>query len=177
MTIEDDGPLQLDPDATAADVAGGGGSVLDRVKRRRTNKADTLWIDIPSWGGDMKAEYQVLDPDEVQKMIRRVQARQRKGGDQRYDSTPDLDFLVKACIGVKAVDAETEEEQVLASGYEMKLVEMLDPQDEDGNPITIRDQRGLVAYLVKHNGIALAAHAQKIARWMQDTAKPVEDPQ
>lgn len=177
MTLDDDGPLQHDPDATAADVAGGGGSVLDRIKKRRTNTVDTLWIDVPSWGGDLKAEYKVLDPDEIQKMIRRVQARQRKGEGQKYDSTPDIDFLVKACIGVKAVDLETDEEQVLTSGFTMDLVGMLDPKDEDENPITIKDPRGLVAYLVKYNGIALAAHAQKIARWMQDTAKSVEDPQ
>lgn len=177
MTIENDGPLQLNPDASAADVAGGGGSVLDRVKKRRTNTVDTLWLDIPSWGGDMRAEYQVLDPDEVQKMIRRVQARQRKGEDKRYDSTPDLDFLIKACINVKAIDPETDEEQHLTKGFVMELVEMLDPKDQDENPIEIKDPRGLVAYLVKYNGIALAAHAQKIARWMQDTAKPVEDPQ
>lgn len=176
MTLEDS-PLDLDPDSSTATIAAGGGSVLDRVKKRRTNKAAEVWLDIPSWGGEMKAQYQVLDRDEVEKMIRRVQARQRQGDQRKSDSTPDLDFLIKACIGVKAFDMETEEEQILATGYSMELVPLLDPRDEDENPIVVKDQRGLVAYLMKYNGIALAAHAQKVARWMQDTGKSVEDPQ
>lgn len=177
MTTEEDGPLQHDPDISAAQVAGGGGSVLDRIKRRRTDQSDVLWLDIPSWGGELKARYQVLDRDEVEKMIRRVQARQRQGDKSRSDSTPDLDFLIKACTEVKAVDSETDEEETLTPGFTLELVDMLDPKDEDGSPIAIKDQRSLVAYLVKYNGIALAAHAQKVARWMQDTSKSVEDPQ
>lgn len=180
MTEDEDSPLLLEPDTPAATVAAGGGSVLDRVKKRRARE-DKIWIDIPSWGGALKARYEVLDRDEVERMIRRAQAR-HKHRDQdkphpRSDSTPDLDFLIKACIGVKAYDEETDEEEIIATGYTMDLVPKLDPRDGDGEPIEVRDQRTLVAYLTRFNGIALAAHAQKVARWMQDTGKPAEDPQ
>jgi hypothetical protein len=179
MSIEDptitEGPHE--PDTSAAEIAAGGGSVLDRIKKRRSSEADELDLGIPSWGGELIATYQVLHRSEIEKMVKRITARQRNQGKKADTSSgPDLDFLIKACIAVKAHDNETDEEEFLTPGYTMALAGMFDPQDEFGNPIDISTPSELLAYLMKNNSIAIASHSQKVARWMQDTSQPVEDP-
>lgn len=154
-------------------------SILDRIKERRALDSDEEWFDVPSWGGELKMQMQVLDPTDVEKMVRRVQAR-RSGRKQQSGAgrEADLDFLVKACVGVKAVDLELDQEEVLTSGINEALAEMLDPRDPDtGESVDVSTSRKLLWYLLKFNGIALAAFGAKVARWMQDTSKPIEDPQ
>lgn len=174
MTMLDD-ELNLD-DKSAAEIAAGSESILDKVKKRRTEVDEQPWFDIPSWAGGLKAQYRVLDRDDIEKMVRRIRARQTGQGKQS-GMDADLDFLIKACVGVKAYDIEDDIDEVLTPGYTMQLAHLLDPKDEEtGEPIQITNERQLVAYLFKGNTIALAAHGQKVARWMQDTSKPVEDP-
>jgi hypothetical protein len=152
-------------------------SVLDRVKERRSSSPDLEWFDIPSWGGELKAQLQVLDRSEIDKMVDRIRRRQNGRGVQSGVDA-DLDFLIKATIGVKAVDYDNDEEQVLTSGFNEELAAMLDPQDEHGNAVDVSTARKLLLYLVKFNTIALASWSAKAARWMQDTSKRVdEDPQ
>lgn len=189
MTITDDPDLtRHDPDATGPEVASGNGSVLDRVKRRRTFVKDTQEFPIPSWNGELLAECKVLDRDKVDDMIRHVQARARqaqltgKGRDRREMSRigneTDMDFLIDACTGIIARDEETDEEERVASGFDdMSFVPTLDPRDEDGNEVAVNTPRELLLYLLKWNTISLTTMSQRVARWMQDTSRPVEDPQ
>jgi hypothetical protein len=160
--------LDIEPGTDAAEVAADSRSLLDRIKSRRDEREDVLTIDIPSWDGDLQAKYRVVDRAEIEKMVRRI--RIRSTGNGNTGSQADTDFLINACVGVIAVDDETNVERPLTSGYTMELAEML------GRP-EITTPRELVAYLFKGNTIALGAHAIKVARWMQDTTKPVEDPQ
>lgn len=178
----------LEPDATGADFAlGNGGSVLDRVKKRRDETlADEIWFDIPSWDGELKVRYNVLERTDIEKMIREVQARLRKGS-KTAGSQNDFNFLIKACAGIKAVDTINDEEEILADGYDLKLVEMLDPKypafvngqphPKAGESVSINTPQELVAYLFAWNNIAIATHAQKVGLWMQTMKAPVEDPQ
>lgn len=162
----------LEPGTTAVETAGDARSLLDKIKDRRENREDILKIDIPSWDGDLKAEYKVIAREDIEQMIRRVRFRQsggRSNGVNNAGTEADADFLIKACIGVIAVDQETGAETKIADGYNRTLIEILEPENTN-------DEKGLVVYLFKGNSIALAAHGQKIARWMQDTSKPIEDP-
>lgn len=189
MTITDDSELvQHDPDATGPQVASGSGSVLERVKKRRSFVKDTQEFNIPSWSGELLATMKVLDRDTVDDMIRHVQARARqaqltgRGRDRRelsrIGNETDMDFLIDACTGIIARDADTDEEEVVAFGFDdMTLVEKLQPQDADGNVVEINTGRELLMYLLKWNTISLTTMSQKVARWMQDTSRPVEDPQ
>lgn len=162
------------PDGTpAAEVAVGANSILERIQRRRDEVSDTIKIDIPSWGGDLQAEYKVVHRIELEKMVKRIQKATSSAKGQQIDlSKGDADFLVKACVGVYAYDSETDEEVRVADGYELGLSKRL------GDPPGTETIHGLVMYLFKFNGIAVASHAIKVARWMQDTSRvPVDDPQ
>jgi hypothetical protein len=166
----------------AAEVAGDVRSVMDRINDRRDSDEDVLTIDIPSWGGDLKAKYQVLHRDEIEKMIRRAQAQARgNGSDSGVDA--DAAFLVKACVGVVAVDPEDGETEIeLAPGYTMDLARTLKPKyprghPQAGDPVPIKNERQLVVYMLRWNGVALASHGQTVARWMQTMKRPIEDPQ
>ena len=163
--------LDIEPGLHAAEEAAGSRSMLDRIKARREKRGDISDpIDIPSWGGELRACYQVIAKEELEAMVRRIRARQTGQG-KAGDVTADLDFLIKSCCEVQAQDAETGEEASLTNGYTMQLAELL------GEPDGTDTARGLVLYLFKGNGIAVSAHAMKVARWMQDTSKSIEDPQ
>ena len=158
----------LEPGVTAVEMTADKKSLLDQIKANRDERGeDYLTLDIPTWEGDLRARYRVVDRAEVDKMIRRI--RTRANGAPQSGSEADIDFLINACVEVIAYDRENDMEVHVSNGYDAELARTLE-QDPD-------NIRALVGYMFKFNGIALAAHGQKIARWMQDTSKPVEDPQ
>lgn len=177
----------LEPGITGAESASGGGqSVLDKIKQRRTEALeDETWFGIPTWGGELKARFKVLDRSDIEKMIRSTQARLRgasKKNGSAVANDSDLAFLVKACDGVKAIDADNEIDEFLAPGFTLDLAKAMDPKypknhPQEGEPVVINDPKEFVAYLLAWNGISVATWAQQVGRWMQDTTRPVEDPQ
>lgn len=170
----------FEPGATPAALAVDHESVLDRIKKRRDEAEDFLTIDIPSWDGDLRAKYKVLDRDYVEKMIRRIRARANGAATSGIEA--EADFLIEACVEILGYDAENDKEFHVANGYGADLSAALDPKWPQGHPqagqsIQFSSDRELVVYMLKWNGIALATHAQTVARWMQDLKKPVTDPQ
>lgn len=178
-------------------------SVLERAKQRRRDRDLTGgWHDIPSWGGELKAYYQILGRDDVEEMIKRARARSiaKKGqkgnaAGQRAasegGSDADIDFILKGHTNTKAVDSVTGEEQELGLTYrdiegwkdhlraDVNKMDPVEDADEIANQQrleSIRSPRDMVAYLMGYNSIAIAAHAGRLANWMQDTSK-MEDPQ
>lgn len=180
MELDQEGP-QLEPGQTATEIASDSRSVLDKITQRRDERDDTEVFDIPSWDGDLKARYQVVDRADMEKMILRARRRARGNGSSSGVDA-DADFLIKACCGVIAYDVDTDAEEQIASGYTMDLASMFKPvwpkgHPQEGESFTIHNERELVVYLLKWNGVALATHGAKVARWMQDTSKSIEDPQ
>lgn len=178
---ENDEGITLEPGVDAVTIAADAQSVLDRATKRRDERDDDHRIfDIPTWDGDLKAKYKVVDRPDLEKMIQRIRRRSRgNGASSGVDA--DADFLIKACVGVIACDVETDFEVPLSPGYTMDLAEMLNPvwpkgHPQEGESFEIKSQRELVIYLFKWNGIALATHGAKVARWMQDPTKSDEDP-
>jgi hypothetical protein len=171
-----------------------GQSILERAVARRTKRdLDHEWFDIPSWDGELKAQYKVLEREDVEQMVRSIRARQvsngrgNQAGQKSSGSDADLDFIVKACVNIKAHDNETEEEKILHITYSsvdtIKELFAPDPRDESDEATNLRRMVGsiktpreAVAFLMGYNGIAIAAHGGMLARWMQDTSKTV-DPQ
>lgn len=153
-------------------------SALDRIRSRRKERSDLLTIDIPSWDGDLKAKYMVLNRTDLERMIRTIRARTKnkdvKGGEA------DFDFLIKSCVEIVGYDETMDEPEFhLSDGYTMDLVELLQPEDEFGNKVEIRNQHELIAWMFgkTDSSIALASHSVSVARWMQDPSKPIGDPQ
>lgn len=171
--------LDIEPGVEAAEIAGGSRSLLKEIADRRESREDFLTIDIPSWGGELQARYQVLERDDIDKMVRRIRSRaSQANGQQPTGVDADADFLVKACIGIDAVDTETDYREQVATGYTTDFAQLLQPKDKyTGELLPLPTPRHVVSYLCGFNSIALGAHAARVARWMQDTSKSVEDPQ
>jgi len=162
--------LGVEPGVSAAEEAAGALSVLDRVKARREERIadETLTLDIPTWGGELRAKYKVVPRPDLEKMVRKIRARQ--SGNGQGGNEADLDFLIQACVGVVAYDTESGEQEEVTNGYNKQLSDLLG--------VEAPAARDVLLYLFKGNGIAIAAHAMKVARWMQDTSKdPEQDPQ
>ena len=169
MTMLDDDELtEVEPDTDALEISAS--SVLDGIKRRRDERVDP-WFDIPTWGGELKAKYRIVDPKEVRKMINRIRSQGR--GAPKDGGEADADFIINACVAVHAFpldreDYDEDEGIRVSSGFDQELVEALE--------IQARNPRELIGHLFKGNKIAVSTHAQKVARWMQDTSKDIEDP-
>lgn len=170
----------FEPGASPAAIATGHDSVLDRITKRRDEQDEYLTIDIPSWDGDLQAKYKVLPRDYVEKTIRKIRARANGASASGVES--EADFLIAACVEVVGYNVDTDETFHIADGYTMDLARDLNPKypkghAQEGEPVKINNEKELVVYMLKWNGIALAAHAQAVARWMQNLKKPIEDPQ
>lgn len=167
---EENEVLDIEPGATAAEVASR--SKLDEIKARRDARGDKLTIGIPSWGDELRARYRVVDRKEIDRMVRRI--RTRANGAAESGPEADIDFLINACTEVVAApvdgDYDEDEGEHVSNGYNKQLADSL------ANPQGTDTARGLVAYLFKGNTISISAHAAKVARWMQDTSRSVEDP-
>lgn len=169
-------------EGSAVEIAADAVSILDRAKKERDDRGDTIEIDIPSWDGDLKAEYKLLDRSEIEKMLRRVRGRTSRG-DTSAGTEADLDFLNKACVKLLAYDRDTDTTVTVSDGFDpdviVPILQPMYPKSHPmaGQPVPIKDHRQLISYLIGWNNIALAAHCQKLARWMQDTSKGTEDPQ
>ena len=176
----DDDEITLEPGTDAAVIAANAESILEKITKARDEREDTKVFDIPTWEGDLRARYQVVGREELERMVRRIRQRSRGNGTSSGVEA-DADFLIKACTEVIGYDADTDFEVVLSPGYTMELAGMLKPvypkgHPMEGQPFVIKSPRELVIYLFKWNGIALATHGAKVARWMQDPTDPVGDP-
>lgn len=174
-----EGATDLEPGTVAAEIAGDARSILKQIAERRDKREDYLTLDIPTWDGELRARYEILGTDEIQKMIRRQ--RTRAAGNSKNPSIgaeADADFLIKSCIGIFAYDVENDVEVEIAKGYDLSIAQILEPKDKDtGAPIEIKTERQLVMYLMGWENIVVQSHAQKVGRWMQNPSLDVSDPQ
>lgn len=150
-------------------------SLLGRIKEQREErlKDESLTLPIPTWGGDLLARYRVMDRKEMMSLARRVREIQRKTGNADA-ATGDTDFILKACECVLVKDPESGEIKELDDpqtgmlvGYDQRLAQALG--------LEVEKARDVLLHLFNNNAVAIGAHALKIARWMQDTSREVDD--
>src|ERR1700754_4088293 len=101
------------PETTATEEAKGI-SLLRRAAIAREKRVHSLFLDVPSWEGDLIAEYQVVNRPRLETMARKITAEARGAGSESSARTSaDIDFILEACVGLYAYDPEgsTEEER------------------------------------------------------------------
>jgi hypothetical protein len=168
---------ELGTDTTSAAEEARGISLLRAAAKRREDTGDTLFLDVPTWGGDLVAEYRVIDRQRLETLITRIQREGRNGNSSSARTAADIDLLVEAQVGLYAFDAESS----LGGSDDQGRVPIA---DEAGTvtygrigPILnkeFRSVREAVLYLMKDNGLAISAHAVVVARWMRDPSKTAE---
>ena len=167
--------LGTDTDSAAEEARGV--SLLRAAAKRREQSGDTLFLDVPTWGGDLVAEYKVIDRQRLEALITRIQKESRNGNSSSARTAADIDLLVEANVGLYAFDAE----QSLGDGDDGGRVAISD----DAGTVTFgrigpvlgkefKSVREAVLYLMKDNGLAVTAHAVLVARWMRDPSKTAE---
>jgi hypothetical protein len=167
---------ELGTDTSSAAEEARGVSLLREAAKRREQSGDTLFLEVPTWGGDLIAEYKVIDRQRLEGLIQRIQKESRNGNSSSARTAADIDLLVEANVGLYAFDAEASLERDDEGRVAI--------EDEIGTvtysrigPILGKEfpsVRAAVLYLMKDNGLAITAHAVIVARWMRDPSKTAE---
>jgi hypothetical protein len=145
-------------------------SLLHSAERQRDQQAGTLFLDVPTWGGKLVAEYRVVDRPRLNALAQKIQQMRRDGNETSAMTAADIDLLLEANVGLYAFDVEAEEgKQRVPINDERGIVTYRRIGPVLGKDF--RTARESVLYMMKDNAVAISAHAMKIARWMEDPSK------
>lgn len=159
-------------------------SLLKDAQRKRQARGHTLFLDVPSWDGDLICEYRVVDPDELRKVAERAFRRSRSNGQSPQAAEGDIDLIVTASVGLYAKDPETGKRVAIEDefghvGYN-RIAKLLGKEDEiKSNSDAVRyltgersddDEEGWV-----ENVVAISLHSNAISNWMKDPSKQAVD--
>jgi len=152
-------------------------SLLQAAEQRRATRENHLFLEIPTWDGDLIGEYKVVPKEELKVMAERAIRRQRNGS-ELDPSQNDIDLILSSCIGLYAFDREEGERVPIEDEFGHvsynRIAKILGKEDE------ITSASMAVKYLMGdrtengdwvENMIAISMHGDRIGRWMRDTSK------
>ena len=155
-------------------------SLLQAAEERRAKRETNLFLDVPSWDGDLVAEYKIIPPKEMTLIAERVA---RKFKQNSNDATiGDIELIIHSCVGLHMLDPDTGkrvaiEDEFGIVGYD-RIASVLGKEDE------VKSNADAVRYLTaeraedgswEENVTAINQHAQRIQRWMRDPSKRTVD--
>lgn len=153
-------------------------SLLQAAAKKRQKRQRSLFLDVPSWGGDLVAEYRVVPPEEMRRVAETATRRMRNNG-QAKPAEGDVAVIAAACVGLYLKDPETGEripieDQYGHVGYD-RMAAVLGKDDK------IKSVSETIRYLTAERGdnddewveniMAISLHANAIGRWMRDPSK------
>jgi hypothetical protein len=152
-------------------------SLFEQAKRRREQRESHLFIDVPSWDGELVAEYKVLGSKELD-IIAENAARKFKAGD-KDTLHADLDVIAKANVALHMIDPESgdrvpleDENGVVGFNRAAHVLGMVGELDSVTKTIKyLMGERKEDGSGWRENPTAITMHAQRIARWMRDPSK------
>lgn len=158
-------------------------TILQQANKRREKREAHLFLDIPSWGGDLIGEYKIIEKNKITEIAERVATRMRSNqgnGQQTLDTTiGDIELIVHSCVGLHVMDPKSGtriplEDDLGHVGYG-RIADVLGKSDD------IESSTDAVRYLTGErddetgtwveNAAAIQQHAQRIQRWMRDPSK------
>lgn len=157
-------------------------SLLKQAQKKRQARERTLFLDVPSWDGDLICEYRVVPPDDLKRVAEKAIRRARSNNGSQAASN-DIDLIIAASVGLYAKDPESGERVAVEDefghvGYD-RIAKLLDKQDE------ISSNADAVRYLMGErdkdgsgwveNVVAISLHSSAISNWMKDPSKQVVD--
>jgi hypothetical protein len=154
-------------------------SLLKEAEDRRQKREHTLFLDVPSWNGDLIAEYRVVPPDDLRKLAEAALRKSRNGnGDQLPNN--DITVIAASCVGLYVKDPETDERVPVEDEYGHvkydRIAHVLGKDDEiKSSPDAVRyvmgerDKDGDGGWT--ENIMAMSIHANTIGKWMRDPSK------
>lgn len=162
-----------------------GVSLLRKAAERREKRVHAAFIDVPSWDGDLIAEYQVVNRGKLETMARKISAESKGGNESSLRTAADIDFIVEACVGLYAYDPEGDSEEArrvaitddLGKVPYTRFGDILVRIAGEGRTVTHAPRTAREVVLktfAKDNedpAVPISAHAMMIARWMRDPSK------
>lgn len=152
-------------------------SLLKEAERRRSEREHTLFLDVPSWDGDLVCEYRVVPPDDLKRVAEAAIRRSRNGG-KSESAANDVAMIVAAAVGLYVKHPETGERVPVEDEFGHvsydRIAGVLGKEDD------IKSNAEAVRYLMAErdkeggwveNIMAMSIHANAIARWTKDTSK------
>jgi hypothetical protein len=156
-----------------------GRSLLKKAQKKRQEREHTLFLDVPSWDGDLVCEYRVVHPDKLKKVAEAAMRRMRNG-DQPKPAANDVAMIIAAAVGLYVKDPDTGERVPVEDefghvGYD-RIAKVLGVEEE------IKSNEMAVRYLMAErdddeeggwteNVMAMSLHANAIGRWTKDPSK------
>lgn len=154
-------------------------SLLQSAEKRREEREKNLFLDIPSWDGDLIGEYGIIPKPELKEMGER-QLRTLRHQNGAQDRTRfDIELIVRSCVGLYALDPDTGDrvsldDEIGNVGYG-RIAQLM------GKGELITDSTQAVLWLMGtrdhanntwvENTMAVTTHARAISRWMSDPSK------
>jgi hypothetical protein len=154
-------------------------SILKGAEQRRNAREGTLFLDVPSWNGELICEYRVVSREEMLTLTNRIQRLMRQANGNPDPARGDFDLIIAACIALYVIDPETGERVPVEDeqgpvGYD-RIAHVMGKDDE------FKSQREVISYLMgtrtdarggwQENLLAVSIHANTIARWMSDPTR------
>lgn len=153
-------------------------SLLQDAQKRRQEREHTLFLDVPSWNGDLVAEYRVVPPKALKQVAEAAMRRTRNNGEPE-PAANDVAMIAAACVGLYMKHPETGERVAIEDefghvGFD-RIAKMLGKEEE------LSSQAQVVRYLMAERGdndgewvenvMAMSLHANAIGRWMKDPSR------
>jgi hypothetical protein len=152
-------------------------SLLQDAEKRRAEREHSLFLDVPTWGGDLVCEYRVVAPEALRRIVESA-VRNVRNGNTDEPSANDVRLIIAAAVGLYAKDPETGERVPIEDeqghvGYN-RIAYMLGKEDE------LKSNADVVRYLMSErnedgtwteNITAISIHANAISNWMRDPSK------
>lgn len=157
-------------------------SLLKRAQQKRQARERTLFLDVPSWNGDLICEYRVVPPDDLKKVAEKALRRARSNNGSQA-ATNDIDLIIAASVGLYMKDPETGdrvaiEDQFGHVSYD-RIAKLLGVDDEIDTAVdTVRylmGERDKNGDGWVENVVAMSLHSNAISNWMKDPSKQVVD--
>jgi hypothetical protein len=153
-----------------------GASLLQQADKRRLERERNLFLDVPSWDGDLVAEYRVVPKEELRLIAERAMRRAKNKESRAIEN--DMDLLATANVGLHARDPESGDRVPIEDGYGIvtygRIAPILGKEEE------IKSNSDAIRYLMaernndgtwQENIVAIGIHAQSVSRWMRDPSK------
>lgn len=147
-------------------------SILEDIRKTRDESLEneTVKFHIPTWDGDLVAEYRLLP----RKLVETLGKKSGKG-----DMRADMDFIARSCVGIYAnnkdlgtlipirVGGNSAGPEAPLVRYTEDLTGLLGKED-------LKDPYKIIRYMFKNNEVAIGTHAARIFTWMTDPSAEVD---
>lgn len=170
--------LNLENEPPQVDTVSGAASLLQKAQERRQQRETTLFLDVPTWDGDLIAEYAILGPDQMKTLTQKLINNSKNGNAE--PGSNDIELLNAHCVGLYVRDPDSGDR--LPVEDEFGIVNYARMARQLGKEHTLKTAAETIKYLMSErdkddpdkyivNLIAISLHAAAVQRWMRDPSK------